>query len=321
MAKGRVIVSSASVLLDFINSSTNEDSIVKSLCKSIADSANTDVFDYGLFCTQLESLRDEILNDFAIKCKKFDTANSEDCLDKKYSVNITPSDIDYLRIAAFVVASFCKLEYMHNNSLDYHASSLRRDISFVLARFVFLHNGNIVVESLNGSSRNSTVFQDIFSCSVACLSCMSIKPDEVNLFRVLILNLLDELKCKDRRQVLMLLNRDIEYLSIDSLAPIDTTLSIVKSSISAYYEFVSSDSSVKEIDTSWLYAIIYKKRFGFLLGKKFLQRSKSATLPYRFHVFSPAFVNSAGLSVANATKVRLFEAGEMKRNSKYIPID
>ena len=321
MAKGRVIVSSASLLLDFINSSAIEDSIVKSLCNSVAYSANTDVFDYNLFCAQMESLRDVILSDFAIKCRKFDNANSEECLDKNYSINIVPNDLDYLRVAAFVVASFCKLEYMHNKSLDYHSSSLRRDVSFVVARFLFLHNGNLVDDSLDESQRNATVYKDIFSCSVALLACMSIKPDEINLFRVLILNLLDELKCRNKRNVLVLLNRDIEYLSIDSLKPVESTLSIIKSCISAYYEFVDSESSVKEINTSWLYAIIYKKRFGFLLGKKFLQRSQSASLPYKFHVFSPAFMNSTGISVVNATKVRLFEAGEMKRNSKYVPIE
>ena len=144
MARGRVILSSASLLLDFINSSGIEDPIIKSLCKSVEDSANTSVFDYNLFCAQIEALRDVILSDYAVHCKNFDNANSEECLDKKYSINISPNDLSYLRVAAFVVASFCRLEYMHRNSLDYNSSSIRRDLSFVLARFVFLHNSYIV---------------------------------------------------------------------------------------------------------------------------------------------------------------------------------
>ena len=137
--------------------------------------------------------------------------------------------------------------------------------------------------------------------------------------RLFVLNLIDSVGSLDKNQIKSIVKEAIDSIVGTDLAVCEETVSVISSCIDKYYEWTAKSSNIEEIKVSWLYAYIYKKRFGFLLCKKFAKSANTSSLPYKFQAFSHAFKNGAFILVSNGPKVVLFEAGENKRSSEYVP--
>lgn len=252
-------------------------------------------------------------------CKVFDIADSLECFLPKYSVCKTPRFLDY----AEILISILGMEYIliHNRTLDlkYCDRSIKRDFITLIGRFLFLYNGNIKRQLQDEGINYPNIFDMIFVHSIRIISSLKWMHEEYPQLRILILNLLDSLGESDKSQVYDLIESAIAETSTGNLEISFDVLHVVKESLEKYYNFITNDNNIAEIKTTWLYAYIYKKRFGFIFCKKISKSASAASLPFKFLASSQVFKNNATVLVSNGPKVVLFEAGENKRSSEYVP--
>lgn len=265
------------------------------------------------------SLNAKILEKINGKCKLFDDANPLDCLAPKYTITSVPSFKDYAELLVSILAT--RILQLEEGSLDmkYSGHFIKREFVSVLSRFLFLYNGNTGVNFTSEDTNYPNVFALIFSNTVSVLSATAWSIEELPQLRLFVLNLIDSVGVLGKDIVKKTVKDSIDSLIETGLSLCDETVSVIYSSIDKYYEWAARSSNIEEIKVSWLYAYIYKKRFGFLLCKKFAKSANTSSLPYKFQAFSHAFKNGAYIQVSNGPKVVLFEAGENKRSSEYVP--
>ena len=286
-------------------------------------SSNSRIDDQGednsSLCESLISLNTKLLAGFGEKCKLFDEANPLDCFNPKYSIDVAPGFKDYAELLISVLAT--EILQLGEGTIDvkYSGHYIKRVFVTVLGRFLFLYNGHTDVEYVKEESNYSNIFSLIISHSLSIISSIQWSLDEIPQLRLLILNLIDSISIVGKPMIKSMIADAEVNLQERGLNVCEDTLITINSCVEKYFDFSERDSNIAEIKVSWLYAYIYKKRFGFILGKKFTKSANTSSLPYKFQAFSYAFKSGAFTLVSNGPKVVLFEAGENKRSSEYVP--
>lgn len=314
-------------IADFIREVTNDNEYQTSkyemfldIMLSFGDSEIIDSKDsISYFRDAIGQLNAKLLAKYDKACELFDTANSIECFQPKYAICKAPSFCDYAELYISILA----MEYLlvQNGSLDakYSVQSIKRGFIAVLGRFLFLFNGYINKEYTDEQTNYTDVFQQIFSHTIRIASSLSWIHEEYPQMRVLLLNLYDAMSIPDKAEIKTLIDNSVSEARACHMQVFDDTLSIVYNSLNKYYEYLSNENNITEIKLSWLFAYIYKKRFGFMFCKKFAKTASTSSLPYKFQAYSSAFKNGAFLQVSNGPKVVLFDAGDNKRSSEYVP--
>lgn len=264
-------------------------------------------------------LNSKLLAKYDLDCELFDNANPLDCFQPKYSICKTPSFCDYAELYVSVLAMECML--VQNGSLDakFSGHSIKREFLSVLGRFMFLHHGFIKKEIDDEQTNYPDIFVQIFSHVIRIACSLSWSHEEYPQFRIFLLNLFDALSIEDKEELRTLINLAMQERQAGALVVSEDNVSMVFDAMDKYYAYLSRDNNISEIKVSWLFAYIYKKRFGFIFCKKFAKCANTSSLPYKFHAFTPAFKNATFVQVYNGPKVVLFDAGENKRSSEYVP--
>lgn len=277
------------------------------------------VSDSSLLRDSIISLNAKILGNISKKCELFDEANPLDCFAPKYSINTAPNFRDYAELLVTILAT--RLLQIEEESLDmkYSGHFIKREFVTVLSRFMFLYNGHLEAEYTNEKTNYPHVFPLIISNTISILCATTWSIEELPQLRLFLLNLIDSIDFMSKDQVKTIVKDATNSLVETGLTLCEETISILHACIDKYYEWVTRSSNIEEIKVSWLYAYIYKKRFGFILCKKFAKSANASSLPYKFQAFSHAFKSGAYILVSNGPKVVLFEAGENKRSSEYVP--
>ena len=251
-------------------------------------------------------------------CNLFDTANPLECFQPKYSISRIPIYSDY----AELLVSLLGMEYVlllgETLGVTCYNQSIKRDLVSVLGRFLFLYNGNIQ-RNYKDSFDHPDIFDSIFIHAIRIIVSLKWSHEEYPQLRLILLNLFDALSLAEQHDVYSLIEQSVSEENTGNLIISGETLNVIRETLDRYYAFLGKENIV-EIQTNWLYAYIYKKRFGFIFCKKFTKTCSTASLPLKFIAYSPAFKNGASLQVANGPKVVLFEAGENKRSSEYVPL-
>ena len=273
------------------------------------------------FRDALGQLNDKLTTKHDVGCELFDSANTLECFQPKYSISKEPSFSDYAELLISILA----MEYLliQNGTLDtkYSGHSIKRDFSSLIGRFLFLHNGYIKPNIDNVITNYPDIFIRIFCHSVRIASSIEWHHEEYPQLRILILNLIDALKIEDKSEVKKIIDQAVSEIYKGNLIISEDTLSVVYETLNKYFDFITNKSNIVEIKVSWLYSYIYKKRFGFIFCKKFAKSASASSLPYKFMAFSQAFKNLAFIQVSNGPKVVLLNAGENKRSSEYVPTE
>lgn len=264
-------------------------------------------------------LNSKLLTKYDTECELFDSANSLECFQPKYSICKAPCFCDY----AELYVSILGMEYMlgQNGSLDakYSGHTIKRDFVSVLGRFLFLYNGFIKTDFDEEETSYSDIFVQIFITTIRIVSSLNWTHEEYPQLRVLLLNLYDAMTKSDKSAVKELIDNALSETLEGQVTKSDDTIAVVYNALDRYYEFLSKGNNITEIKVSWLYAYIYKKRFGFMFCKKFAKSPNTSSLPYKFQAYSTAFKNGTFIQVSNGPKVVLFDAGENRRSSEYVP--
>lgn len=267
----------------------------------------------------LISLNTKLLVEISEKCKVFDEANPLDCFNPKYSINVAPCFKDYAELMISVLVT--EMLQLGEGTIDvkYSVHNIKRDFATVLGRFLFLYNGYTDLEYNREESNYPNIFPLIVYHSISIISSVHWSLEEIPQLRLLILNLIDSISISGKSRVKTMIEDAIAYLQERGLSVCEDTVVTINSCVEKYFDFSGRDGNIAEIKVSWLYAYIYKKRFGFILGKKFAKSANASSLPYKFQAFSYAFKSGSFTLVSNGPKVVLLEAGENKRSSEYVP--
>ena len=299
-------ISQYEMLIDYLLNATNSN-----IDELISDSSS--------LRDTIISLNTKILEKIDEKCKLFDQAEPLDCLTPKYAINTTPCYKDYAELLVSILAT--RLLLLEEESLDmkYSGHFIKREFITILSRFLFLYNGYTEIDYTKEESNYPNVFSLVFSNTISILSATQWSIEELPQLRLFVLNLIDSVGSFDQKMIESIVTEAVDSIVKTGLPVYEETVAIINSCIAKYYEWIAKSSNIEEIKVSWLHAYIYKKRFGFLLCKKFAKSANTSSLPYKFQAFSHAFKNGAFIVVSNGPKVVLLEAGENKRSSEYVP--
>lgn len=286
-------------------------------------SSNSHIYDQdsdnSLLRESLISLNTKLLAGISEKCNVFDEADPLDCFNPKYSINVAPCFKDYAELMISVLVT--ETLQLGEGTIDvkYSGHYIKRDFATVLGRFLFLYNGYTDLEYNREESNYPNIFPLIIYHSISIISSVHWSLEEIPQLRLLILNLIDSISILGKSRVKTMIEEAIAYLQERGLSVCEDTVVTINYCVEKYFEFSDRDSNIAEIKVSWLYAYIYKKRFGFILGKRFAKSANASSLPYKFQAFSYAFKSGSFTLVSNGPKVVLLEAGENKRSSEYVP--
>ena len=275
--------------------------------------------DNSLLRESLISLNTKLLAGISEKCNVFDEADPLDCFNPKYSINVAPCFKDYAELMISVLVT--ETLQLGEGTIDvkYSGHYIKRDFATVLGRFLFLYNGYTDLEYNREESNYPNIFPLIIYHSISIISSVHWSLEEIPQLRLLILNLIDSISILGKSRVKTMIEEAIAYLQERGLSVCEDTVVTINYCVEKYFDFSDRDSNIEEIKVSWLYAYIYKKRFGFILGKRFAKSANASSLPYKFQAFSYAFKSGSFTLVSNGPKVVLLEAGENKRSSEYVP--
>ena len=275
--------------------------------------------DNSLLRESLISLNTKLLAGISEKCNVFDEADPLDCFNPKYSINVAPCFKDYAELMISVLVT--ETLQLGEGTIDvkYSGHYIKRDFATVLGRFLFLYNGYTDLEYNREESNYPNIFPLIIYHSISIISSVHWSLEEIPQLRLLILNLIDSISILGKSRVKTMIEEAIAYLQERGLSVCEDTVVTINFCVEKYFDFSDRDSNIAEIKVSWLYAYIYKKRFGFILGKRFAKSANASSLPYKFQAFSYAFKSGSFTLVSNGPKVVLLEAGENKRSSEYVP--
>lgn len=275
--------------------------------------------DNSLLRESLISLNTKLLAGISEKCNVFDEADPLDCFNPKYSINVAPCFKDYAELMISVLVT--ETLQLGEGTIDvkYSGHYIKRDFATVLGRFLFLYNGYTDLEYNREESNYPNIFPLIIYHSISIISSVHWSLEEIPQLRLLILNLIDSISILGKSRVKTMIEEAIAYLQERGLSVCEDTVVTINYCVEKYFDFSDRDSNIAEIKVSWLYAYIYKKRFGFILGKRFAKSANASSLPYKFQAFSYAFKSGSFTLVSNGPKVVLLEAGENKRSSEYVP--
>ena len=307
------------VIFDEASSISHYEMLIDLLLAATNYTADEHVSDNTSFRDTIISLNSKILQRIDENCKLFDEANPLDCFAPKYTIHVQPRFKDYAELLVSILATL--ILQMEEGSLDmtYSGHFIKRDFISVIGRFLFLHHGFTEINYTKEESNYTNIFALIVSNTKSIISATTWSIEEVPQLRLFILNLIDALGLADKNNVKDIVKESIDILIETGLSKCEETVSVINSCIDKYYEWITRSSNIVEIKVSWLYAYIYKKRFGFILCKKFAKSANTSSLPYKFQAFTYAFKNGTFVLVSNGPKVVLFEAGENKRSSEYVP--
>lgn len=275
--------------------------------------------DNSLLRESLISLNTKLLAGISEKCNVFDEANPLDCFNPKYSINVAPCFKDYAELMISVLVT--EILQLGEGTIDvkYSGHYIKRDFATVLGRFLFLYYGYTDLEYNREKSNYPNIFPLIIYHSISIISSVHWSLEEIPQLRLLILNVIDSISILGKSRVKTMIEEAIAYLQERGLSVCEDTVVTINYCVEKYFDFSDRDSNIAEIKVSWLYAYIYKKRFGFILGKRFAKSANASSLPYKFQAFSYAFKSGSFTLVSNGPKVVLLEAGENKRSSEYVP--
>lgn len=307
------------VITDEPKSVSQYELLIDMLLASLNSHIDDQDSDNSLLRESLISLNTKLLAGISEKCKVFDEADPLDCFNPKYSINVAPCFKDYAELMISVLVT--ETLQLGEGTIDvkYSGHYIKRDFATVLGRFLFLYNGYTDLEYNREESNYPNIFPLIIYHSISIISSVHWSLEEIPQLRLLILNLIDSISILGKSRVKTMIEEAIAYLQERGLSVCEDTVVTINSCVEKYFDFSGRDSNIAEIKVSWLYAYIYKKRFGFILGKKFAKSANTSSLPYKFQAFSYAFKSGSFALVSNGPKVVLLEAGENKRSSEYVP--
>ena len=245
--------------------------------------------DNSLLRESLISLNTKLLAGISEKCNVFDEADPLDCFNPKYSINVAPCFKDYAELMISVLVT--ETLQLGEGTIDvkYSGHYIKRDFATVLGRFLFLYNGYTDLEYNREESNYPNIFPLIIYHSISIISSVHWSLEEIPQLRLLILNLIDSISILGKSRVKTMIEEAIAYLQERGLSVCEDTVVTINYCVEKYFDFSDRDSNIEEIKVSWLYAYIYKKRFGFILGKRFAKSANASSLPYKFQAFSYAF--------------------------------
>lgn len=273
------------------------------------------------FPDAIVQLNSKLLLKYNLGCEIFDNANPLECFQPKYSINKAPSFCDYAELYVSILAMECLLIQTGTLDAKYSGHCIKREFVSILGRFLFLYNSYIKKVYLDEITSYPDIFVQIFCHAIRITCCLTWTHEDRPLLRVFLLNLFDAMSEPDKTELLSLVNQALSENKIGNMIVSEDNMLIVQDTIDRYYSYISIPNKITEIKVSWLYAYIYKKRFGFIFCKKFTKCVTPSSLPYKFLAYTPAFKNASFVQVYNGPKVVLFEAGENKRSSEYIPTE
>ena len=249
------------------------------------------------------------------KFQVFDNADSLYAFDKKYEVRIAPRTIDYKYLETLLL-----LHLLQVQCLDHAYDRLaRKTLTNALGRFLVLYYGNLDVDNIELQSSSEHPFYQIFSLSLKCLSLYEWEIQDVVYLKLAILNLLDVLG-PNRQGIVKEAWVKICEECKDSMTNLNEhACEAVLQCCDKFYRYHLSDRIIEPLDTTWLYAYIYKQRFGYLYCKKITKSPHNSFYPYTFRTTSICFKGLIERITGNSPKVVLFEKGIVRRSSEYRP--
>ncbi len=251
------------------------------------------------------------------KFSLFDGADSLCAFDKKYDIRIPIRAEDY---SSFI--TFLRLHLLLAKIGDAKYSNLaKKTISNTLGRFLVLFYGSFNVSQEDFQSFCQHPFYKILILSLACLSFYEWGVDETVLLRLSTLNLLDVLGPGSLDLMKDSWVRTCEKLKSLSLSVNEHSGEVIIQCFDKYYNYQATGKIIEPLDTTWLYAYIYKQRFGFLYCKKIARSSTNAFYPFTFRTTALCFKGLVDRVTGNSPKVVLFEKGVVRRSSEYRPLE
>lgn len=253
------------------------------------------------FIKQFNFIADSLLNYYSDICKNYDEAPDYCCFEKRYKIQESSFFLEELRILTTVSDVIQKFELQYVSFIKY---------IIVLGRFMFANNHMLRLSKSEFPDLCKTLLRN----SLSILYKGSWPFKDTVLVKLFVLNLLDSL-IENKEDIKTIINS----LTLDTQNPV--TYEIMNSTIESYLlKSTNNNLSVTPISKDWLYAIIYKNRFGYIYCKDFSLENNEHSF-YSMKSFSLSNKSLKPRIVYSPSKVILFEAGNMKRSSNYVPTE
>lgn len=251
----------------------------------------SDIFNSGEY---KNGIIDRNLEYFDNICSSFDSAPDSACLEKTYAIEagMKPNEID--SILDLLELSCCN---------EYRS----KDVLRILGRFMFVHFQEL--HSSDEAVRSSV--EKLLKMSFRFICCNSWTYDDSVFLRLAIYNLLDIFGTKDLAIIKDVVKEITEKKNKSSLDLLDDAIE----------RFVNKTNTITAIKPDWLYAYVYKARFGYIYCRRFSPQSSKASLPFTMDTYSLAYKGLCCRTVQNSSKVVALEIGELKRSSEYKPAE
>lgn len=251
------------------------------------------------------------------KFKVFDVADPLCAFDKKYEVRIIPRPVDYKYLEILL-----QLHILQAKCSDRTYDRLaRKTVSNAIGRFLVLYYGNLVEGDYDLSSSLEHPFCRVFTVGLKSLSLYEWDINDVVYLKLATLNLLDVLGPKGEELVKKAWMKICEECRESNDKLNEHACEAVLQCCEKFYRYHMSDRIIEPLDTTWLYAYIYKQRFGYMYCKKITKSTANAYYPYTLKTTAICFKGLTERVTGNSPKVVLFEKGVVRRSSEYRPLE
>lgn len=296
---------------DAINAISEAEEIINDL---LLYNNTFDVKGNGKLAEIIKEFNSELNAFYDSKFSPFDNADSLYAFDKKYDVGIEVSKADFLLVNTSILLYILQAK-LGDITYQRHA---KKSICNILGRFLVLYYGSF---NINIASIEKHPFHKTFSLALKCLALYDWSIDEATYLRLALLNLLDVLGSESKMVVKNAWTNICENYNKESQTINEHTCEIILQTFEKFYHSQSIGKIIEPLDTTWLYAYIYKQRFGYLFCKKISKSATNAFYPYTFKTTALCFKGLVDRVTGNSPKVVLFEKGVVRRSSEYRPTE
>lgn len=258
------------------------------------------------------------LSDFYdVKFARFDNVSNIDVFDKKYDIRLPINDIDYHYIIVFVQLFLLQFKVVGDTYQNY----AKKTICNILGRFLALFYGSIKVDITDFQTFKTDKYYSLLKNTLKCLALYDWSIDETIYLRLTLLNLLDVLGEKSDHILRELWISICKEITDEHYALNEYTANLMLQVYEKYYQSINTNKIIEPLDTTWLYAYIYKVRYGYIYCKKITRSNINPCYPFTFKATALCFKGLIDRIAGNGTKVVLFEKGVIKRSSEYRPLE
>ena len=233
-------------------------------------------------------------------CLKFDSSADDYAMALSYSVNTEAGKADCERLYLWAWLYFNYLQQGPDKNLKY-------DLINVIGRFTLSY-----IDSQIFKKEESDNIKDIIYSLIGCLVAFDWNFEEIQYMKLTLLNMLLLSGVKEYEEIYGYIGTVISDVKAHNQELFYCLDELIKS----YASFFSNPQSGQPLCPDWFYAVIYKKRFGFILCKKIRPKNN---LQFSAIAYSPCFLPPYKREITLNKQAIIFKKGENRRCKDYLP--